>query len=269
MIRVTIWNEHFQDRGIELAAAAEREGKDAREVENLRKMGEAVRAVHPEGINETLKTIFDDCDDIQVTLTGLDEPDCGLSEELLSNTDVLLYWAHCTHDQVSDEAAERVRQHVLRGMGFIPLHSAHPSKPMQRVLGSSGALRWRDGDYCRIFVTAPTHPIAAGIPDIIELGEEEMYGEYFDIAKPDDVVFTSWFSGGDVFRSGCTWTRGFGRIFYFQPGHETNRSYYHPVVSQIIKNAVYWCAPVRRVENLDCPHTVPSFEEIRGGRMEI
>ena len=243
MIRVTIWNEHFQDRGIELAEAAAREGKEQSEIDNLRRMGEAVRAVHPEGINETLKTIFDDCDDFQVTLTGLDEPECGLSDELLDNTDVLIYWAHCTHNQVSDEAAERVRQHVLHGMGFIPLHSAHPSKPVQRVLGSSGTLRWRDGDYCRIFTTAPTHPIAAGIPGIIELGEEEMYGEYFDIPKPDDVIFMGWFSGGEVFRSGCTFTRGFGKIFYFQPGHEAYPVYHRAEIQKIITNAVYWAAP--------------------------
>ncbi len=67
-----------------------------------------------------------------------------------------------------------------------------------------------------------------------------MYGEYFDIPKADDVIFTGWFSTGDVFRSGVTFSRGKGRIFYFQPGHEEYPIYYNKDIQKIIKNAVYW-----------------------------
>lgn len=149
---------------------------------------------------------------------------------------------------------------MLKGMGFIPLHSAHPSKPMKALLGTSGSLKWREGDFCRVWNTNPTHPIAQGIPESFELEEEEMYGEFFDIPKPDDVVFLSWYRGGEVFRSGCTWQRGYGKIFYFQPGHETNPSYHNPYVLKVIENAVRWAAPVMWRENLECPNIVESPE---------
>lgn len=266
MIRVTIWNEHYQDRGEEIADSMTPTPENRDHIEHLRRNGREVLAVHPNGINETLREILAPCEDMEITLSTQDMEDDGLSDALLDRTDVLVYWAHCLHDKLSDAAAERVRAHVLRGMGFVPLHSAHPSKPFQRVLGSSGSLKWRDGDVCRVWNTCPTHPIAQGIPESFELEEEEMYGEYFDIPRPDDVVFTSWFSGGEVLRSGCTWTRGYGRIFYFQPGHETNRSYFNPYVRKIIVNAVRYCAPVCRVDALSCPHATPSPEEIRLGK---
>ena len=63
-----------------------------------------------------------------------------------------------------------------------------------------------------------------------------MYGEFFDIPKPDELVFIGGFSGGEVFRSGCVWNRGYGKVFYFQPGHETYRSYYDPDIRRIIQN---------------------------------
>ena len=146
-------------------------------------------------------------------------------------------------------------------MGIIFLHSAHMCKPMQMLLGTSGTLRWREGDFCRLWTVSPAHPIASGIPEYVELGEEEMYGEHFDIPNPDDQVFLSWFRGGEVFRSGCTWTRGMGRIFYFQPGHETNRSYFNEYIRTIIRNAVKWTANTgMRREKIDCIHAQKSPE---------
>ena len=195
-----------------------------------------------------------------VRTVTLGMPECGLTQEVLDDTDVLVWWAHVAHDRVPDEIVKRVKDAVLKGMGFIGLHSAHPSKPMQAILGTSGRLQWREGDRSRVWCTCPTHPIARGIPESFELADEEMYGEYFDIPKPDDLVFVSWFAGGEVFRSGCTWTRGMGRIFYFQPGHETQPSYYVPEVRQILKNAVRWAAPTVRVDSLDCPHTAVAPE---------
>ena len=189
-------------------------------------------------------------------------PEHGLTEEVLSQTDVLVFWNHMLQEEFSDEVAERVRRHVLAGMGLVVLHSGHYSKIMRKLLGTSMTLRWRHGDRERLFCTCPTHPIAQGIPAWVDIPEEEMYGEFFDIPKPDDVVFTGWFAGGEVFRSGCTFTRGLGKIFYFQPGHEEYPIYHMPVIQQIIKNGVRWCVPVvRRAEPLDNAWVNPSTEE--------
>jgi trehalose utilization protein len=75
---------------------------------------------------------------------------------------------------------------------------------------------------------------------------EEMYGEPFYIPKPDDLIFTTWYQDGNIFRGGATFTRGLGKIFYFHPGHEFCRSFYDPIVQRIIKNAIKWCAPINR-----------------------
>lgn len=266
MIRVTIWNEHVQETMTpEKLAAFPGEMSEAQKCEIL-ETTRCIQALHPGGIHETLRAIFAEDAEIEVRhIALLEMPECGLTEEVLDDTDVLVWWAHIAHQDVPDEIAERVRDHVLRGMGFLALHSAHPSKPMQRLLGTSGSLQWREGDFCRVWNVCPTHPIAAGIPASFELEVEEMYGEFFDIPKPDDIVFLSWFRGGEVFRSGCTWTRGYGKMFYFQPGHETNPSYFDPNVRQILRNAVKWAKPAMRVEPLTCPHAEVSPEAKRRG----
>ncbi|HIT06176.1 MAG TPA: ThuA domain-containing protein [Candidatus Scybalocola faecipullorum] len=246
MIKVTVWNEFVQEND-----------------ESWPERRDQMREVHPNGIHETLKAILEEDEELQVRTVTMDMPECGLTQDVLNDTDVLVWWAHVAHDRVPWEIAERVNDHVLRGMGFIALHSAHPSRPLQRLLGTSGSLKWREGDFCRVWNTCPTHPITEGIPEYFELEEEEMYGEFFDIPKPDDVVFISWFSGGEVFRSGCTWTRGYGKIFYFQPGHETNRSYYNPYVRKILKNAVHWANPTKRIEKIEFPFAEVSPEKKR------
>ena len=257
MIRVTVWNENIQENGTKFMPPELLNSNDER-AQFFKKFLEEnmadIRKIHPNRIHNTLKGILDEEEDMVVRTVTLDMPECGLTQEVLDDTDVLLWWAHIGHEKVPDEIAFRVRDAVLKGMGFIPLHSAHPCKPLQMLLGTSGSLQWREGDRCRVWNTCPTHPIAQGIPAYFELPEEEMYGEYFDIPKPDDQVFISWFAGGEVFRSGCTWTRGYGKIFYFQPGHETQGSYLIPEVRQIIKNAVRWAMPTMRRDNLDCPH---------------
>ena len=260
MIKVTVWNENVQENGTRFMPpelVAKMAGDDAQAkfiCEFLEKSAREIKVVHPNGIHNTLKEMLEEEEDIQVRTATLDMPECGLTQEVLDDTDVLVWWAHIAHDRVPDEIAMRVKQAVLKGMGFIALHSAHQCKPLQMILGTSGSLQWREGDRSRVWCCCPTHPIAKGIPLSIELPEEEMYGEFFDIPKPDDQVFISWFAGGEIFRSGCTWTRGYGKIFYFQPGHETNRSYYIPEIRQIIKNAVRWAVPVMRREEISCPH---------------
>lgn len=157
----------------------------------------------------------------------------------------MLWWGHMAHQEVSDEVVAKVCQRVNDGMGFIALHSAHASKPFSRLLGTrTDMLRWReDGDMQRLWVTSPGHPIAQGIGDYFEVPHDETYGEQFFIPQPDNLVFISWHPGGEVFRSGCCFVRG-GRIFYFQPGHETFPVYYQKEIQTVITNAVRWAAPL-------------------------
>jgi trehalose utilization protein len=180
---------------------------------------------------------------LEVRTATLDEPEHGLTEDVLNNTDVLTWWGHKAHSEVSDEIVNRVYARVLQGMGLIILHSAHFSKIFRRLMGSSCDLKWRDtGEKERLWVVNPAHPIVQGIGEYFELEQEEMYGEHFDIPAPDELVFVSWFAGGEVFRSGCCYNRGVGKIFYFRPGHETFPTYYHPKVQQVIYNACIWAA---------------------------
>lgn len=218
---------------------------------------EAVLKAYPKGMAAAVESIFAGRGDIAVRSAGLSDPACGLPDELLDKTDVLIWWGHAHHDEVPDELARKIQERVLKGMGFIALHSSHLSKPFTRLMGTSCTLRWRDGDRERLWVTAPGHPIAQGLPEHFELPREEMYGEYFDIPKPDDVVFTGWFSGGEVFRSGCAYSRGLGRVFYFQPGHETNPTFLDANIRRVLLNAVLWAAPRGYREKLDCPNTPP------------
>ena len=176
---------------------------------------------------------------------------------MLDETDVLVWWGHKAHEEVLDSVAAKVQSRVQEGMGFIVLHSSHMSKPFRLLMGTTCTLKWRKaGEKERLWNISPTHPITKGIGDYFELEHTEMYGEYFDIPKPDDNIFISWFSGGEVFRSGCVWTRGNGRIFYFKPGHETFPIYYDQTIQKIICNAVEWCAPVM-YRKLDCVNVSP------------
>lgn len=264
MIRVTIWYEYVQESG---ELRGEFLPKDITEEEKagfqefVANTAERIKKVYPKGVMGTIAEHLRTCNDMQVTSVNLYMPEYGLPEELLNETDVLIWWAHVAHDAIPDELAGKIRDRVLKGMGFIPLHSAHPCKPLKALLGTSGSLRWREGDFCRVWNLNPTHPITQGIPESFELKEEEMYGEFFDIPKPDDLLFLSWYRGGEVFRSGCIWNRGYGKIFYFQPGHETSPSYHNPYVKRIIENAVRWAAPVVWRENMDCPNVLEAPED--------
>ena len=174
----------------------------------------------------------------------MDQHENGLPDEALAETDVLVWWGHVAHDQVADEVADRVRRHVLGGMGLVVLHSGHFSKVFRGLLGTTCSLRWRDsGDRELVWTVKPGHPVARGVPNPIVIPEQEMYGEFFDIPDPDELVFISSFSGGEVFRSGCAFYRGHGRIFYFSPGDQAYPVYHHRDVRTVIANAVAWAAP--------------------------
>ncbi len=220
-IRVTVWNEFQHERE-----------------------SQAIREIYPEGIHKAIADGLSTSKGIQVRTATLDEPEHGLTEEIVDSTDVLLWWGHKAHARVGDRIVARVQMRVLAGMGLIVLHSAHESKIFQSVLGTKCSLKWREaGERERLWNIEPGHPITQGIGEYIELPNTEMYGERFDIPSPDRVLFISWFEGGEVFRSGCTFERGNGRIFYFRPGHETYPIYYNQSVIRIIANAVQWAKP--------------------------
>lgn len=205
----------------------------------------AVAEIYPEGMHTTIgKGIRELLTHAEVSTATLQEPDHGLSEERLAATDVLVWWGHCAHDQVEDRIVDRVQQRVLQGMGLIVLHSGHFAKIFKRLLGTACSLTWREiGERERLWVCNPGHPIAQGLDRHFEISQEEMYGEPFAIPTPDEQVFISWFEGGEVFRSGCCWQRGNGKIFYFRPGHETYPTYYDKNVRRVIANAVDWARP--------------------------
>ncbi|MGX9346278.1 ThuA domain-containing protein [Microbacterium sp. KNMS] len=205
-----------------------------------------IRAIYPDGIHGAIAQGLADLlgDDVAVRTATLAEPEHGLTEDALAAADVLLWWGHIAHDQVADEVVARVQRHVLGGMGLIVLHSGHFSKIFTRLLGTTCSLAWRnDGERELVWTTAPGHPIAEGVESPIVIERQEMYGEHFDIPNPDDQVFISSFEGGEVFRSGVTFTRGRGRIFYFSPGDQEYPVYFHPQVRRVLANAVRWTAP--------------------------
>ncbi|SDX83293.1 ThuA domain-containing protein [Salimicrobium album] len=200
----------------------------------------AVSDIYPEGIHGALADFLKKDGHTIITAT-LDEEEHGLKKEVLDRTDVLVWWGHKAHEEVTEEAAERVKQRVLDGMGLVVLHSAHFSKVFRKLMGTGCDLKWREADDReRIWNVDPTHPIAEGIGQYFEIEKEEMYGEHFDIPAPDELIFLSWFEGGEVFRSGATFKRGNGKIFYFRPGHETYPTYYHEDVQTVIRNGVRW-----------------------------
>lgn len=230
MIRVLVWNEFKHE-----------------------KEKEHVAAIYPNGIHNAIAD-FLRCDDIVVKTATLDEENCGITKELLDETDVLIWWGHMAHHKVPDEVAYMVRDAVLSGMGAIFLHSAHHSKPFRYLLGTSCNLTWREtGDDEILWVIEPSHPITQGIDRYFCLEHEETYGEPFVIPTPDKLLFIGRFAGGEVFRSGCLYERGNGKIFYFQPGHETFPTFKVPEVQTVIRNAVRFVAPTYR-QVTGCPH---------------
>lgn len=218
-IRVTIWNEGRHEQ-----------------------LQKEVQEIYPERIDGAIAAGLAP-ENFEIRCVTLDDAEQGLPDAVLANTDVLLWWGHMAHDEVSDDLVSRVQQRVLDGMGLVVLHSGHHSKLFQRMMGTNCNLSWREqdgGELERVWAVLPSHPIAEGIEPYFEVPQSEMYGEPFDIPNPDEVVFMSWYEGGEVFRSGCTYRRGRGKIFYFGPGHETFPIYFNPNVIQVIRNSIYW-----------------------------
>ena len=220
-IRVTVWNEFRHE-----------------------KIKEKVWVLYPNGLHATIKEFLDTDEELEVRLAALDDEECGLPDEVLDNTDVLIWWGHAHHDLVPDELVEKIKDRVYRGgMGFIALHSAHHSKPFKAIVGTNGNLSWGRNQREVIWNLLPAHPITKGIPDHFTIDCEELYCEPFYIPQPDELIFNAWYEDGYVFRAGACFYRGAGKVFYFQPGHESCRSFYNIYVRRIINNAVHWAAP--------------------------
>ena len=212
------------------------------------KIHDYVQKVYPDGIHAAIKDALDGDGRFETSVATFEMDEHGLTEEVLSRTDVLFWWAHCLHEPVLDEVVERIHKRVLEGMGLVVLHSGHASKIFRKLMGTGCKVKWRESDDLeRIWVVDPSHPIAAGLPEFFELEREEMYGEHFDIPTPDDVVFASWFSGGELIRSGCCFERGNGKIFYFRPGHESYPTFYDENIRKVLVNAALWASSNRGI----------------------
>ena len=249
MISVTVWGENVHERTNEL-----------------------VRSVYPDGMHTAIASGLAEDSQIKPRTATLDQPEHGLTQSVLDKTDVLTWWGHCAHGDVDDAIVDRVHKRVLEGMGLIVLHSGHYSKIFKRLMGTSCSLCWREaGEKERLWVCNPSHPITQGIDGYFEIPNAEMYGEPFGIPVPEEQIFISWFEGGEVFRSGGTWKRGNGKVFYFRPGHETYPVYYQSEVLQVLRNAVHWAAPttprwIDEAPNVP-PEEAPEPIEIRGATL--
>jgi trehalose utilization protein len=231
-LSVTVWNEYVTQR------------------EN-----EAAREVYPEGIHTTIAGFLEE-EDYDVRCSLYEDPEHGLTEEVLADTDVLMWWSHVKNEEIDDEIVDRVVDRVYDGMGLIVLHSGRRSKVFPRLMGTSCDLRgYRDADETeRVWVVNPSHPIVEGLEEeFIEIPESQVVSEPWEIPEPEATV--SWLEGGEVFRSGCCFQRGDGKIFFFGPGHETHPVYHMPEVQTVLTNAVEWARPV---DGPNGPQTEPS-----------
>ena len=222
-MRVTVWGENVHER------------RDP-----------PVAAIYPDGMHEAIADGLREHlgDQVEVRTATLDQPGQGLGPDVLDSTDVLTWWGHAAHDEVADEVVARVCARVGRGMGLVALHSAHYSKVFRALMGTTCSLRWRnDGLRELVWTVAPGHPITDGVPEVFAIPRHEVYGELFDVPPPEQLVFISSFAGGEVFRSGCCYTRGRGRLFYFSPGDQEYPVYHQREVRLVIANAVRWARP--------------------------
>lgn len=238
-IRVLVWGENVHER-----------------------TNKAVASIYPTGMHSCIADGLNEDAGLSASTAVLQDDQHGLTESVLAETDVLFWWGHAAHGEVADDVVERVASHVWQGMGLVCLHSAHFSKIFRRITGAPCSLRWREaGERERVWVCNPQHPIAEGIGSCLEIPNSEMYGEPFTVPEPDETVFVSWYEGGEVFRSGLTFKRGNGRIFYFGPGHETYPIYWNEGVKRVLKNAAKWAvSPLGRWRDIDKAPNVPVTE---------
>lgn len=237
VIRVVVWGENVHDR------------------ENPE-----VRRIYPKGMHGAIAEGLNQDPEIKATTATLEQPEHGLTVERLAETDVLTWWGHRAHGDVDDQIVQRVADRVWQGMGLIVLHSGHFSKIFKKLMGTPCSLNWREaGEKERVWVINPSHPIAQGLPPYFEIEQTEMYGEPFSVPEPMQTVFVTWYEGGEVFRSGLTYQRGGGKVFYFSPGHEVYPIYEDKNVRQVLRNAVKWAYnPAPAWTTILSAHNVPT-----------
>jgi trehalose utilization protein len=237
-MRVTVWGEGFLD----LATLG-----DEPAPLNYTNYAEEARRIYPEEVHQTIARGLHDClgASALVRASTLEDSEHGLGQALLESTDVLVWWSHVKEHLLPAETVERVWKRVVGdGMGIVVLHSGAQSRVFRRLMGTScrtGGWRQAD-DWEAVWTVSPGHPITRGLPPVFVIPSEEVWCEHFDIPRPDELVFVSAFRGGEIFRSGCCYERGKGRIFYFRPGHESHPTYHLPQVQRVLANGVEWAS---------------------------
>ena len=210
--------------------------------------GTAPKRVYPKDVNTTIAEGLQPLSPTwEIVTASLADPEQGLTEESLAKTDVLIWWGHQKHGQVKDALVARIVRRVKEdGMGFIALHSAHFAKPLKKLLGTNCG--WKGGYVCdgskvELIVKDKNHPIVRGVSDF-SLANTERYSEPFEVPEPEAVVLDGIYIRPDGTkehsRHGLVWTVGKGKVFYFQPGHETYPHYFDPNVQKVLCNAVEW-----------------------------
>lgn len=209
---------------------------------------------YPEGMPAAIADAVRGIPEAQVEIASIDDADQGVPDERLRQADVLLWWSHMRHEDLLSATVDRVVSAVEHGLGLVALHSAISSPVFRRLVGTTGGFGgWRHGDREVLWTVDPSHPICRGVEFPVVMPQQEMYSEPANLPTPDELVFISSFSGGEVFRSGITYRRGVGRIFYFSPGHEEYPVFLHPGVRGILANATSWAAR-DRVAGPDARH---------------
>lgn len=201
--------------------------------------------VYPDGIRAVIADALK-ADGIDTRTRSIEDKQQGVIDADLAWADVLLWWGHLKHDEITDETVDRIEDAVREdGLGFISLHSSHYARPFKRLVDASGDLgeyRFDDDESESVGVVAADHPIAEGVDDFT-IPEAEMFGDPFDVPEPETVVLHSMYSNGDEeMDSGITFQFGEGRGFYLRSGHEEFEIYYMNEIQQILVNATRWAA---------------------------
>jgi len=211
--------------------------------------GTAPKNVYPNDINGAVAEGLKDLKGWDVVVANLSDPEQGLPDDLLNRADVLIWWGHQRHDQVKDALVAKIVKRVKEdGMGFISLHSSHFAKPNKALMGTPCTWGAYVGDSTTLKVTVKDskHPIAKGVKEFT-IVHNERYSDPYAVPTPKSVVFegVATLKDGkeDPSQQGLTWEIGKGKVFYFQPGHETNPVFFDPNVKKIMMNAVKWAAP--------------------------
>ncbi len=244
-IRVTVWNE-FEDE--------------------IRKPD--ILELYPGGVHEHIASFLRKEEDMEVrTATFKDEIAFGIPDEVIDRTDVLILYSHMLQDMVSDERVQKVIDRVVNeGMGLIVLHSGLWNKLTQRLIGPGGYNGYREiRERERVWVVDQGHPIAKDLPIYFDFAHSEMYGEPATFPAPDELIFLSWYQGGEAARSGMTWRRGAGKIFYFSPGHARYDVMHSEYYQRVVINAVRWVAPTQKIEQINRSAKLPAIEPIEPG----